>query len=210
MSLVSAHPTKSNVLKLQSELKLAVEGHDLLDQKREVLLGELMRYLYEFEQVAREFHEKLSRLMRLVRHSHLRMGEEKMRQVFSFAINPLDLSPLYRSVMGVPLPHFDQPAPHLQPRPSPEECSPSMEVCFNQARELVPLLVRYAELHTAVWRLATEVEKTRRRVNALENLFIPEYNKTISRILDVLEENERETFFRHKRIKNKLGERRHV
>jgi V/A-type H+-transporting ATPase subunit D len=203
-ALVSGHPTKSNVLKLQAELKLAEEGHDLLDQKREVLLGELMRALYEFEQVASEFHEKLSRLMRLVRHSHLRMGEEKIRQVYSFAIKPLTLDPLYRSVMGVPIPHFDHPDPHLQPRPSPEECCPAMEASFNLAFKLVPLLVRYAELHTAVWRLATEVEKTRRRVNALENLFIPEYNKTINRIQDILEENEREAFFQRKRVKSKI------
>ncbi len=203
-ALISAHPTKSNVLKLKNELALAVEGHDLLDQKREVLLGELMRNIYEFEEVAREFHDRLVKLMELVRHAHLRMGEEKVQQVFAFGIQPLKLDPLFRSVMGVALPHFDAPPAKPQPRPSPEECNPSMEQAFNIAAELRPLLIAYAEKHTAIWRLASEVEKTRRRVNALENLFIPEYNEVISHIQEVLEENDREAFFQRKRVKKKV------
>ncbi len=203
-ALISAQPTKSNVLRLKSELALAVEGHDLLDQKREVLLGELMRSLYDFEKVAREFHDRLVKLMELVRHAHLRMGEEKIQQVYAFGIQPLTLDPLYRSVMGVALPHFAAPEARLQPRPSPEECSPSMEQAFNLAAELRPLLVSYAEKHATIWRLASEVEKTRRRVNALENLFIPEYNDVISHIQEVLEENEREAFFQRKRVKKKV------
>ncbi|MBD3182512.1 V-type ATP synthase subunit D, partial [Candidatus Poribacteria bacterium] len=59
-----------------------------------------------------------------------------------------------------------------------------------------------------VWRLAAEIRKTQRRVNALENIFIPEYEETVKAIEEVLEENEREEFIRKKKVKSVLERKR--
>jgi hypothetical protein len=58
---------------------------------------------------------------------------------------------------------------------------------------------------TAAWRLARELQKTQRRVNALQHIFIPQYEATVAYIESVLEEREREETFRLKRLKSKMG-----
>jgi V/A-type H+-transporting ATPase subunit D len=59
-----------------------------------------------------------------------------------------------------------------------------------------------------VWRLANEIKKTQRRVNALENIFIPDYQQTVKAIEEVLEENDREEFIRKKKVKSVLTKKR--
>jgi V/A-type H+-transporting ATPase subunit D len=81
------------------------------------------------------------------------------------------------------------------------ETSEAVDRCAEELQEVLSILSEYAETTISVWRLAHEIRKTQRRVNALEDLFIPRYDATIKKIEEVLEESEREEFFRRKRLK---------
>ena len=198
-------PTKSNLLRTKDELSLAQEGYELLDQKREVLIGELMRMAYDLKSVQEEFNDKLVTALRSFRDADLELGPEKMALAMAYEPAEVELDVIQRSVMGVLIPEVLQTDAMPQPRPGPGASCPALEECYLQFQELVPLLTRYVESYTAVLRLATEVKKTQRRVNALENLFIPDYQDTIARVDSVLEENDREAFFRQKQVKRKVG-----
>ena len=198
-------PTKSNLLRTKDELSLAQEGYELLDQKREVLIGELMRMAYDLKSVQEEFNDKLVTALRSFRDADLELGPEKMALAMAYEPAEVELDVIQRSVMGVLIPEVLQTDAVPQPRPGPGASCPALEESYQQFQELVPLLTRYVESYTAVLRLATEVKKTQRRVNALENLFIPDYQDTIARVDSVLEENDREAFFRQKQVKRKVG-----
>ncbi len=79
------------------------------------------------------------------------------------------------------------------------------DTAATEFTDVIPLLIEYAQANLTLTRLANEIKKTQRRVNALENIFIPDNQDTIKYISDVLEENEREDFFRRKKIKKKTA-----
>ena len=70
------------------------------------------------------------------------------------------------------------------------------------------IIYKWSEVEISVWRLAAEIRKTQRRVNALENIFIPGYADTVKAIEDVLEESDREEFIRKKKVKSVLKRKR--
>ena len=74
--------------------------------------------------------------------------------------------------------------------------------------ELVSIIYKWSEVEVSVWRLAAEIRKTQRRVNALENIFIPEYEGTVKAIEEILEESDREEFIRKKKVKSVLRRKR--
>ena len=89
--------------------------------------------------------------------------------------------------------------------PGPGESVPEFDDAGENFRAALEVLGEYVTRMGSVWRLATEIKKTQRRINALENIFIPQYDETASYIEGVLEENEREEFFRQKRVKSKIS-----
>ncbi|HIC94664.1 MAG TPA: V-type ATP synthase subunit D [Anaerolineae bacterium] len=81
----------------------------------------------------------------------------------------------------------------------------ALDEAVRSFHDLLPSICQVAEMLTAVWRLTREIKKAQRRVNALENIFIPRYQATLKFIEDTLEEKERDDLFRMKLIKGKLA-----
>jgi V/A-type H+-transporting ATPase subunit D len=124
-------------------------------------------------------------------------------------IGERDISLLHRSVMGVPVVTVqgaEEAAAGLQA--SLEGTGPALDEARRRFEELVSIIYRWSEVEISVWRLAAEIRKTQRRVNALENIFIPEYETTVKVIEEVLEESDREEFIRKKKVKSVLERRR--
>jgi V/A-type H+-transporting ATPase subunit D len=109
--------------------------------------------------------------------------------------------------MGIPLPTVDMDVPRLELKYSFMGTYGSCDSTMVEFFELLRLVARLAEIRTMVWRLAREVRKTQRRVNALEKVVIPDVLETKVFIEGVLEEREREVFFVQKILKARLGER---
>lgn len=208
MSRLPLAPTKGNLITVREEMTLAGEAYDLLERKRDVLVNELMRYADRLREVEKLFAGSFSKGQRYLREARARLGESRFRQALGFPLEENEYNILDRSVMGVHIIELSITKTAREPMPGPAESTPALEEAAENFRKALEVLGEYVTRTGAVWRLATEIKKTQRRLNALENIFIPQYRETISHIEGVLEENEREEFFRQKRVKNKIARQR--
>lgn len=196
--------TKSNLIRLKERFGFVKSGHALLDQKREVLLEELMEMYRDARQLRQEMAAALVTMYGGVRDGFLAGGRIHFEAAAVTANSTLTLRARERSVMGVIVPLLELEArPPDGPQTAPGWAPVALAQTRRRVRELLPALVRLAEAEVACRRLAAELQKTQRKVNALENIFIPDYRDTIRFIEGALEEKEREGLFHMKRLKSR-------
>ncbi len=194
-------PTKSNLLVVQETLALAKEGHELLSQKREVLLGELLHLVDDVKRVRREAEEALRRAYAALKLVLAHEGSDGAARYTAAYRDRADVSIQERSVMGVPIPLLSTKFPPHQPAWGLGESSAMLDEMVERFREALVRLNERAEVETTVWRLARELTKLHLRTNALEHLVIPQHEETAKFIQETMEEREREAYFQLKRIK---------
>jgi len=200
-------PTKGNLLRLQEELALAREGYELLDHKREVLINELYRVVSDYARSARLVNERLVPALELFRSAAVRLGEERRARALTPEVHELEATQVERSVMGVRLPTVSLGEAREQERLGTWDGNADLDRSYDLLSRIPEFMVEYIQTAMSVRRLSSEIRKTQRQVNALESVFIPDYEETITFIRDALEEAEREAFFRQKRVKAKFGRR---
>jgi V/A-type H+-transporting ATPase subunit D len=193
--------TRTVLLELRQELDQAVQGHTILERKRETLLRELWGLFGEAKHTERELRERFALAYKVQEEARMAMGMDAMRFAGLAPAAATEYSLQVRSIMGVSLPLVS-----MQVEPLPFPYSPvGINAVFDELRtrwiEAGRILGSWAEINGSVWRLAEELERTQRRVKALENLVIPKYRAAIQRIQVVLDEQERESFLRTKRVK---------
>jgi V/A-type H+-transporting ATPase subunit D len=193
-------PTQSNLLKLKRKLKIAIEGHDLLDEKREVMIMELLRSVRGFKETEEEVTEKLKEAYDALLKTWVYTGKENVENC-GRAVDKPNIDVRMRSVMGIPVPELLVDVPPKKIQVSLDSTDEYFDEAFVKFRGIIELIARWAAREVLIWRLGSEISKTQKRVNALEKIFIPGYQGDISRIEDSLEEEEREEFFRMKKLK---------
>jgi len=205
MPKLKVAPTRSNLLETKESLKLAKEGYELLDQKREVLLMELMQNIHNLRGLQEEAYEKFASAFEALESAFISMGKQELERASIVSQETVDLDLIYRSVMGVPIPQIQATFSEddLPLWTSLDHTNSALDLARIRFWELIKLIMEWGEVEITIWRLTSEVRKTQRRVNALENIFIPEYEETAKLIEEILEENEREEFFRKKKVKKK-------
>ena len=208
MSRLQLAPTKGNLITVREEMVLAGQAHELLERKRDVLVNELMRYADRLREAEKVFAGSFLKGQKHLREARARLGESRSRQALDFPLNENEYNILDRSVMGVHIIELSIAKTAQEPMPGPADSTPALEEAAENFRKALEVLAEFVTRTGAVWRLATEIKKTQRRLNALENIFIPQYRETVSYIQGVLEESEREEFFRHKRVKSKIARER--
>lgn len=202
-------PTRSNLLKSRESLRLAREGYDLLEQKREVLLMELMQIVHDLGELERQMAEKSADAFAALESALLSMGNEALRWAALSVLKDQEITLLHRSVMGVPVATIQEVKGAVTGlQASPEGTGPALDEVRQKFNDLVSIMYEWSEVEASVWRLAAEIRKTQRRVNALDNIFIPQYESTVKAIEDVLEESDREEFIRKKKVKSVLERKR--
>lgn len=204
MAARNVAPTKTNLIGLRQELGLARQGYDLLDQKRNILVIELLSLVDQ----AVDFESRVNRSLGEAYHSleqAVLAGGRLQVLHLSSAVNisaSIDLQ--QRKVMGVRLPvvttDFTEHAPYF----SPADSSFWIDEAISGFKEVLELVGKLAELKVSIVRLARDVRRTIRKVNALEKIAIPELEETVAVIQDRLEENEREMFVLMKLVKSRL------
>jgi V/A-type H+-transporting ATPase subunit D len=136
------------------------------------------------------------------------MGRREVNQIALGMNIGSDISFSEKRVMGVSLPRvkvrFDDRSPYV----AAAESSIWIDEAIKKFREVLKLLGTLAEARISLMRLSREVGKTIRRVNALEKIFIPDYDETLKYIEMALEESEREAFFVLKLVKDRLSRKR--
>lgn len=201
-------PTKSNLLSLKRQLAFAEEGYDLLEQKRQILILELMKRLARARRIESQVETLLQRARHGLREAVLDNGLETLERAALGVTSAGELTIRIQHLMGMKLPNI---IANFSRSPAPfgvSDTSASADVALQRFVELPPALVELAELQTAVHRLARELRKTQRRCNALSKIFMPAYRQTIATISDTLEERERESLVILKMIRNRLPQNR--
>ena len=187
-------PTKGNLIAMKKSLQLANLGYNLMDQKRNVLIKEMMTLLDDVklirDQITSSYQEA---------YDNLKSGKSKA--IVKSTPEDYGISIAYRSVMGVEIPKIAYDKQPLKMTYDIERSNSKVDYAYNCFYNVKQLTVLLAEVENSVYRLANTIRKTQKRANALRNISIPRFESTIKVISEALEEKEREEFTRQKVIK---------
>jgi len=137
--------------------------------------------------------------------ARLVMGSDHVEWAALAVNKTVDVHMRLRGIMGVAIPQIESRGEPPKLLYSPGDTAAVLDQASSAFREVLLRVPQLSMLTAAVWRLANELRKTQRRVNALQHIFIPQYENMVAFIISSLEEREREETFRLKMLKNKMN-----
>jgi len=209
--LQNVKPTRMELLRLKRRVKLADKGHRLLKEKRDALISELMVVIKKYRDAREKVEEHLKSAFENLLMAEVLLGVRDIEQISGITSRDMQLNFMTKNVMGVSVPIME--VDHLVRRINERgygflSTNAKLDDATKSFEESLALIVKLAEVEESVRRIAQEVEKTKRRVNALEYIVIPRLKATIKHIEMRMEEIERESFLRLKKIKASLEARK--
>jgi V/A-type H+-transporting ATPase subunit D len=196
-------PTKSSLLNIKDQLGMAKEGYDLLDQKREILVLEMMRMVEKVKVLEHQIEDRINSAYPALRRMLMAVGGDRAERIATSVHYNFDLREKPMLLAGMRFSSLDVTMPQPQLFYSFLETYAEVDQVVVEFFEYLSLLTQMASIRTIVWRLAVEVKKIQRRVNTLEKMVIPQTEETKVYIESVLEERERENIFVLKTLKTK-------
>jgi len=206
---MNVKPTRSELMKVKRQIKMAVSGHKLLKKKRDGLILEFFEILKEAKSVRKELVDAYKDALMKINITRAQETDAVVRSISFTASHQPTVEMSSKNIMGVLVPiisgeqvekkFYQRGYGFLTATVMIDEAAKAYEI-------VVQKIIRAAESETTMKKLLREIEKTKRRVNALEFEVIPRFKKVQSYIRFRLEEMERENTFRMKRIKKKAGE----
>jgi len=196
------NPTRMELLSIRKKRALAEKGHKLLGEKRDALVVQFFDVLKKREELKNKVVDAFSEANSSLEEAMSKMGYDSVKAL-SQGIKPFEAPGIDTlNIMGVRVPVIDRTPEETAPMPWGIGRTPqSLDDSTKQYRNALDKILLLAEAEGSMERLAVEIEKTKRRVNALEHIFIPKLTNTERYITMQLQEREREDFFRRKRIK---------
>ncbi len=200
-------PTRMQLLEIRRKRKLAENGHKLLSEKRDALIAEFFKIIDVRNTLRKKVEEELKDAFGDLIESEMIMGQSSVldvaRQIERFG----DVKTTTMNIMGVLTPQMEVVEKEKKIEYGFLHTSAKLDQSTEKFNKILKDVVKLAEVEGTIEDLAREIEKTKRRVNALEHIFIPRFNATEKYIELILDEREREDFFRRKRIKGILAAR---
>jgi len=209
--LQNVKPTRMELLKLRKRVKLADKGHRLLKEKRDALISEFMVVIKEYKEARKKVEEVLKVAFYNLLMAQVLLGSRDIEQISAITLRDIGLDFTTKNIMGVSVPilKIDNLVRRINERGYGFlSTNAKLDDAARSFEESLLGIVRLAEVEESVRRIAQEVEKTKRRVNALEYIVIPRLKATIKHIEMRMEEIERESFMRLKKIKASLEARK--
>jgi len=206
MARLNIPATKINLIRIREELKLAQEGYELLEQKRQVLIMEVMRLIDSLRKERAEAERLLKEAYARLLRAEVEAGDAVVRRSGLSASNVLDITIRERSVMGLLVPVVDTTEAEFRPSYSLADTTSAVDEAGRAFHEALRHIAKLGEIESAALLLATELKKTQRRVNALNTFFIPQYKETVKFLQETLEERDRDALFALKRLKKAKSE----
>ena len=198
-------PTRMELFQLKKRVKLAEKGHDLLKEKRDALVMEFFKIYEKRNTLRKELKNYLKNAYESLNSALLMLGSKNVTQAADATNKTAEINVARRNIMGVIIPsikeietkrHFTERGYALG------DSSPTLDNAAKNFEIALKKIIELSEVEGTIKKLAIEIEKTKRRVNALEYIFLPRLKNSIKYIQMRLDEMERENFFRLKRIKN--------
>jgi V/A-type H+-transporting ATPase subunit D len=214
VSRIALPATKSALLRLRSDLEFLEAGRELLDQKREFLSAALQSFDRDAAALREGLEAELAQAYEGLAEAHAALGDDGLRRLALAAAPVRAPGVRERSLMGVAVPLVQRQAEGERDRAeepalaaAPGEAGAAAAGVARRLRRLAEPLAELGALESCCLRLARELVRTRRKLNALEVVHIPNHRETIRFIADRLEEREREALFQLKRVKALAGGR---
>ena len=206
MAVLNVSPTRMELTKVKNRLVVAVRGHKLLKDKRDELMRQFLELIRETKELRRQVEEKMMEVNRGFALASAVMQREALVSALMMPKQNVTLEIASKNIMGVDVPVFGV-------RQKVEEkgdvlsygfafTSGDLDNSILSLSDTLPALLELAQQEKTVQMLASEIEKTRRRVNALEYTVIPNYQDTVRYITMKLDENERGNLTRLMKIKD--------
>jgi len=209
--MASHSVTRMELLAREEQLALARQGRDLLEQKRTALMKELLQMADTVIERGEALMEAATRAQAALARAEAVAGPEAVHSAALAARSELPLTVSTTSVMGVRVPHIEQKRvsrPVLERGYSVVGISTTVDEAAAAFEEEVSMIIRLAESELRLRRLAGELQRTSRRLNALDHLLIPRLEAERNFIQMALDERERADHFRLKLVKRILERRR--
>lgn len=198
--ILDVKPTRMELLRIRKRKALAMKGYQLLSEKRDALISSFFKLIKERKKKRQEMEEKLMGAYKSLIMAEMVMGEERVRWLAEKISKEREIKMEKSNIMGVSIPKFEL-GEEIKLDYSLLSTHSEFDETIKKANEALKKIIEVAEIEGSIQLLGKEIEKTKRRVNALEYIFIPRLLATISYIERQLEEREREDFFRRKRMK---------
>lgn len=197
MARLNVNPTRMELSSLKKKLASAQRGHKLLKDKRDELMRQFMNLIKENKQLRSEVEAGITEANRYMAVAGSVMQRETLETALMLPKQEVELEVSEKNVMSVYIPVF---SPKYRTGDADDIysygtafTSVDLDGAILALSEIFPKMIRLAEIEKACQLMADEIEKTHRRVNALEHIMIPDYQETIKYITMKLSENERST-----------------
>ena len=201
---IKVNPTRMALLRLRKRLVLARRGHKLLKDKLEGLIQIFMPLVAEYGQLRSRVDQELPGTLRLFILASATSGEKAVAEALDEFEASIDIDVTMRNVMSIPVPELNLKGFTIRSSYSTVATNTDFDRASESLRDIFPVLLKLAALEDALLRMTKEIEKTRRRVNALEYVLIPSIQKTVKAISSKLDENDRSDRARLMKIKDML------
>ncbi|MGO2083287.1 V-type ATP synthase subunit D [Vagococcus sp.] len=211
MVRLNVNPTRMELTKLNNRLGVATRGHKLLKSKQDELIRQFVLLTRETKGLREKVDEKLTTSMRNFALAISTINEAFIEELFAIPADTVTLNLVKKNIMSVDVPKFnfsyDESLAGSPLDYGYLNSNAELDVAVSKMLEIFPELLKLTELEKTCQLLSSEIEKTRRRVNALEHLTIPQLEETIYFIKMKLEENERSNVIRIIKVKSMTKEK---
>ena len=213
MAILNVNPTRMELTNLKRKLVTARRGHKLLKDKRDELMRRFLDLVRENKKLRIEVEEGIKQANAAMSVARCVMSDKALDVALMLPTQEMSLKVGEKNVMSVMIPVFD-----VRFKTADEndiysygfaETSGDLDTAVKALSDIMPKMIRLAETEKSCRLMADEIEKTRRRVNALEHVMIPQYEETIKYISMKLDENERSTTTRLMKVKDMMLEQAH-
>ena len=213
MARLNVNPTRMELSNLKKKLSVAIKGHKLLKDKRDELMRQFIDLVRENKKLRLEVENKIKAANVHMAIARSVMSDEALNVALMLPMQKMSLKIENKNVMSVLIPEFK-----VKYKTSDTNdiysygysfTSSNLDDAVSSLSDIMPKMLKLAEVEKSCQLMASEIEKTRRRVNALEHVMIPQYIETINYIKMKLDEDERSTTTKLMKVKDMMLEEAH-
>lgn len=195
MAILNVNPTRMELSRLRKRLATATRGHKLLKDKQDELVRQFIDLVKKNQSLRQKMEENLKKGMQEYVLASSSIADHVLQEIFTIPLNTISLDVQSKSIMNTEVPVFNT---LYKEESNVDELSygfltttSEIDLALSHLDSMVPFMMQLAEIEKTCQLIANEIEVTKRRVNALEYLTIPNLSETIQYIENTLDENER-------------------
>jgi len=200
--LARVNATRLELLRLKKRLQLAARGHKLLEDKRDELMQQLLGIIDEVKEMRLSVEKEFNSILEMFVLAKAKMGPFQLEQALIQPTKKISVSVSRKNIMSVRVPEYSKEVSGDIIPYGFLNTSGDIDISLDKFDKFIENLLTLAEKEKAIQLMSTEIEETRRRVNALEYKLIPDLEETINFISMKLDENERANTVRLMRVKD--------